>query len=194
MLGKQIAHGQHISVEMHGALRLPRSATGKCNQAHVVSAGGTCLKRFGMFGHAGFYTFVVRTSEPQDLMEGCSKMRMRRIRAMRQLFCQQAVAQRCFDLCFVQYLLQLRSPKQRHGGHHHQTRLQCRQETRRHHGAVATAQQQSLARFQAHVVNQHMGDLIHLGLQLRISPTHRASGIEPTHRHPIASALRHMLI
>ena len=39
---------------MHGAFGLPCGATGKCNQAHVVAAGVTCFKLFGMLGHAGF--------------------------------------------------------------------------------------------------------------------------------------------
>ena len=59
MLGKQIAHGQDISMEMHGAFGLTGGATGKGNQTDIVAAGVTCFKLFSMFGHTGFYTFFI---------------------------------------------------------------------------------------------------------------------------------------
>ena len=100
-------------------------------------------------------------------------VRMARGHAMLNFFQQQAVAQRGTDLRLVDDLRQFGRAQQRHGGHHDQAGLNGGQKAGRHHGAVTPAQEQAVARHQAHVACEHQGDAVDLILQLRIGPGER---------------------
>ena len=56
-------------MEMHGAFGLAGGATGKGIQTDIVAASVTCFKLFSMLGHTGLYTFFIRASKPQSLLE-----------------------------------------------------------------------------------------------------------------------------
>ena len=136
-------------MEVHRAFGLARRATGECNQADIITAGGVRLKRRLMLGHAGFNAigcFSWVRPEPQHLLQGRCMVCMRSICAMMKFFCQQTVTQCSAHLRLVHNLLQFCSAQQGHGGHNHQACLERSQETSGHHGAVAPAQQQTLTR------------------------------------------------
>jgi hypothetical protein len=60
------------------------------------------------------------------------------------------------------------------------SRLDHRQPAGRHHCVVGAAQQHAVTGHQAKVLDQHVGDLVDPGLQLRVGGEHRLA----VHRHP----------
>jgi hypothetical protein len=100
------------------------------------------------------------------------------------------VAQRVADLGLVDDLLQLLGAQHRHGAHRDAARLDDAEPARRQHGVVGRAQQHAVAGYQAHVIDQHVGDAVGFLRQRGVAPA-QAGGLNA---HALAAALCDRLV
>ncbi|MNT15322.1 hypothetical protein D3C72_1503700 [compost metagenome] len=100
------------------------------------------------------------------------------------------VAQRMADPCNIHDGGQLLGTQQGHGCHRNATGLDHAEPACHQHGVVGAAQQHTVARHQAHLAGQHMGDSVGPVLQIGIAPAH-AFGL---YAQPVAAPLFHMAV
>lgn len=186
MRRKAGAGRHHVAVEVHRRLGLAGGAAGEGQQRHVVGGGVDGGELRGLARGAGLQTTFGGHAEVQHLAQ-------HRVGGggLRQLVGQHGVAQGMRHLRLGDDLAQLLGPQHRHRAHRDAARLHHCKPAGRQHRAVGRTQQHAVARHQAQVVDQHMGDAAGLGLQLGIGP-HQA--IRADDAAPPAPAAGHRVV
>ena len=182
------AYRHHITVKMHGGLGHTRGARGKTQQAGVGSSSVQSREFGAGLVHQGFQRIINTFGLDVEVAHGVQRVAFF-LRALH-LSAQRVVTQRVADLGDVHNRRQLLGAQQRHGSHGNTTGLDDAKPASHHHGVIGRAQQHAVARHQTQITGQHIGNLVGLGLQLRISPA-QTGGLNAK---TIATPLRHMLV
>jgi hypothetical protein len=191
---EQVAHRQHIAVEMHRALGLPRGATRERDQADVIGGRVARGERVGLARHRGFERIGTLAVEVAHAFERRTKVLAIGTPVRVQLVAQTCIAECSRHLRLVDDLLELLGAQQRHRRHGDQSCLERGKPARRHHQVVRAAQQHAIARHQPHVLDQHMRDAIHKRRQLGIGHGLDTARALMAHRHAATVAGRHMSV
>ena len=157
-----IGHRQDVAVEMHGRLRLARGPRGEGQQADVLDRGLQVDEGRRLDGHPALERAVTERQQP-PLLERIGHRRA-------EFGHQPVVAQRVADLRFRADLRQFVGAQHRHRRHRHRTDLHHGEPGRRQHQAVVSPQQYAVARHDAEVVDEDVGDPVGLLEQLRVGP------------------------
>ena len=181
---KEIAHGHDVAMHVHRSLGLAGGARGEGDQCDVV-LGGVAGRKFGRtlcadcFQRAAPRGSAVTVVEVEHLLQRAARL------GLDQFVLEADVAKGSRDMRLFKDRVQLPGSQQRHGRHGDQAGLEDSQEAGGHHGIVCPAKQHPIARDKTHVVSQHVGDAIDLGLQLLVA----ALGIVSPENSPIAVPL-----
>ncbi|MCY1229286.1 hypothetical protein D9M72_416480 [compost metagenome] len=191
---EQVAHRQHVAMEMHGALGLAGGAAGKGDQADVVAGGVAGREGIWLARHRRLQRTLAFTVEVQRARQARAVEFAARLLVGIELLAQPRIAQRGTDLGLVDDLLQFLGAQQRHGRHRDHARLERGQPAGGHHQVVGPAQQHAAAGHQLHVLDQHMGDAVHQRRQLRIRDRLDLSVAAMADGDALAAAFAHVAV
>jgi hypothetical protein len=157
-----IAHDEHVAVEVHRRLRIAGRAGSERQQADVVGRRRDVLELVGPLRHEIFQRAVTVGRDARQATGGS--------RRFMHLSDEARFADGVIDLRALGHDAQLFGSQHRHGGHSNRAHL--------HHGEPACdqrrrirpAQQDPIARYDAEVVHQHVRDAIGAFEQLEIAP------------------------
>ena len=164
VLGEGIGGGQHVPVEVHGHLRLAGGARGRREHGHVVG-GGIDRGERAVLGRAtgGQARRVIGLLV--TVMQGGQRRR-----AGGQVLGEAVVAQGQARLGQTDDGGDLPGPQQGHRGDRHPAGLDHGEPGHGEPGAVRAAEQDPVARAQAEILGQHLGQLVGAADDLAVGP------------------------
>ena len=177
-------------MEVHRAFRLARGARREGDEADVVGRGVDGFEVRARLGHQGFERIRAASAPGDDALEaGCQGAGPLHVVG------EAVIAERQRDACLVQRIGDLACPQQRHGGHHHASRLEHREIGRRHGDGIGRAQQHPVARDEAQAAYEHVGDAVYPLVQFEVGEAlllpDQAGRMPMPLRHPTVEQRRH---
>ncbi len=167
--GEGVGYGQHVPVEVHAALRAAGGAGGERDQGDVVR-GGVDRGERGAGRRTAQQVVGAVTAVRRDAQPGCL--------GLRQVVHGPDVAQRVPDLGDLAHRGQLVRALLGQHRDRDRARLQHGQPACGEPGGGGAAQQDPVARYDAQVTGEDMGDAVDAGAQLAVGPGGAVRGVE----------------
>ena len=163
------AHGHDVALEMDRALGLAGGAAGESDDCRIVRGSIDGLERGRFCGHEPLQfrarAGLSRTVELHDPLHDAGAFQ-----GAGQFLHEAFIAQREPDLRLVDDRFQFQFAQQRHGGDRHPAGFYHAEPAGDQHRVVGRAQQDPVARRQAQVIYQYVGDAVGLLIQVLVAP------------------------